>query len=1125
MRHFLTVTAVVCLSIFSPSLRADDGSTTQVSTNITVAPLPDPVSSMKRFRIPTGFKIEIFAAEPLLANPVSFSIDERGRFFVAETYRHGAVAQNPPVFNGVLDIRSHLAWLDEDLACRTVDDRIALLRRRLGADSSKLEVASERVRLIEDLDGDGKADVSSIYADHFRGIADGIGAGVLARQGSVYYTCIPNLWLLRDDASGKTSTRETLHSGYGVHISFLGHDLHGLRIGPDGRLYFSVGDRGFNVKTKEGRTLALPDEGAVLRCELDGSNLEIFARGLRNPQELAFDQYGNLFTGDNNSDGGDRARWVYVVEGGDSGWRIGYQHIHTAPRRGPWNAEKMWFPAVEGQPAYIVPPVLNLGYGPSGCTFYPGTGMPARYANHFFLCDFRGAASSAIHTFAMHPKGASFEMVEYEQFVSDCLPTDIEFGPDGGIYFSDWIQTWNQTGAGRIFHLTDPAAMADPLTARTKKLLGEGMKSRPREELFELLSYPDMRIRQEAQFEIVGRGGRAEADLANVALRGTNELARLHALWGIAQARRLAVARKESSTFALNELGSLLKNSSPEIRAQAAKFFGETRVNEMAGFLVELTADPNPRVAFHATVALGKMTRGRRAVSSPDRAARLAAIVKLLETNADRDPVLRHAGIVALADIETSRDWDALLQHNSAWVRLAACVALRRLKSASVASLLNDKDPRVALEAARAIYDEPLGPGMKSLAALISNAASDNEPLLHRVLNAQGWIGGADNAKALSDYASNQKNVKQGRLEAIQILGEWMMNPRRDRVHGNWRIMPKRSRDTALAAFSGLASKIIDEKDQDLAIAIINAARQLDYRAVEPDLAKIAGDSGRGADLRIAALDALAAWKSSLLAGLLNQSVNEPNEQVRGEINQILASIDPARALAPLKSALTSSGIRERQNAFRALKTMPSADADGVIVDELKKLLAGLLPREIHLDLLEAAANRPDPRIIDQLKRFEAARPATQLAPFRESLVGGNAEAGRKIFYERAEVSCLKCHKMHGEGGEVGPELGGIGKKQSREYLLESILWPNNKIAPGYETVTVTLRDGTSYSGPLKSETDTDVSVNAGEDGLVKIQKSQIKTRERGISGMPEEFRQILTKQDLRDLVEFLANQ
>ena len=113
----------------------------------------------------------------------------------------------------------------------------------------------------------------------------------------------------------------------------------------------------------------------MLRCNPDGTELEVFATGLRNPQELAFDEFGNLFTGDNNSDSGDKARWVYLVEGGDSGWRIGYQFIAGPISRGPWNEEKLWYPAFDGQAAYIVPPIANIADGPSGLAYDPGVSL------------------------------------------------------------------------------------------------------------------------------------------------------------------------------------------------------------------------------------------------------------------------------------------------------------------------------------------------------------------------------------------------------------------------------------------------------------------------------------------------------------------------------------------------------------------------------------------------------------------------------------------------------------------------------------------------------------------------------------------------------------------------------
>ena len=157
---------------------------------------------------------------------------------------------------------------------------------------------------------------------------------MLARHGKVWFTNIPSLWLLEEQPDGKVKKNELLR-GFGVRFNFTGHDFHGLALGHDGKIYFSIGDRGMHVKTREGGVVDFPDEGAVYRSNPDGTELEIVHRGLRNPQELVFDEHGNLFTGDNDSDQSDMERLVYLVEGGDSGWRVGYQH---APRGhgGPW---------------------------------------------------------------------------------------------------------------------------------------------------------------------------------------------------------------------------------------------------------------------------------------------------------------------------------------------------------------------------------------------------------------------------------------------------------------------------------------------------------------------------------------------------------------------------------------------------------------------------------------------------------------------------------------------------------------------------------------------------------------------------------------------------------------------
>ena len=119
----------------------------------------------------------------------------------------------------------------------------------------------------------------------------------------------------------------------------------------------------------------------------------------------------------------------------------------------------------------------------------------------------------------------------------------------------------------------------------------------------------------------------------------------------------------------------------------------------------------------------------------------------------------------------------------------------------------------------------------------------------------------------------------------------------------------------------------------------------------------------------------------------------------------------------------------------------------------------------------------------------------------------------------------MRCHKIGGEGGEVGPDLSHVSAQKDRHYLLESILLPNQQIAPGFESVGVVLKNGDSYAGVLKKETADELVLNSAETGLLPIKKVDIESRRTSLSPMPEGLGQILSKRDLRDLVEFLSQQ
>ena len=584
-------------------------------------------------KVPADVKVELWAAEPMVANPVCMRVDNRDRVYLVETFRHTS---------NVLDIRGHMDWLVDDLACRTVEERVALLRRKMGPNIRKMTQDDDRVRLLEDNTGSGVANKETVYAFGFNLIESVIAEVVLPFHGTVYFADIPGLYSLKDTkGDGVADERKILSTGYGVHISFLGHDLHGLCIGPDHKLYFSIGDRGTNAKAIDGSTVDLPDTGGVFRCNLDGTHLEIFATGLRNPQQLCFDDLGNLMTGDNNPDYGDPARWVYVVEGGDSGWRIGYQEARFPHAGGPWMWENLWQTSDKlKDAAYILPPVAHLGSGPSGVAYYPGTGLPEKYNKHFFMVDFRGGSSgSSVHTFTLEPNGASYKLTDRSDFIKGLLATDIDFSPRGGLYVCDWTEGWNKPGKGRIYRVFDPNAGKDPIVEETRKLLFDGFDARPNDELVKLLAHRDHRVRRESQFALAEKGAAAIPLFEEVAAKNENPLARLHAIWGLGELGEKAPA-------AYQHLFALLKDPDAEVRAQTAKVLGDGHVSAAFERLVKLLNDPEPRPKFFAAIALSHL--GRREAIAP--------LLAMLKANGDKDAHLRHAavfGLIGCGDVDT----------------------------------------------------------------------------------------------------------------------------------------------------------------------------------------------------------------------------------------------------------------------------------------------------------------------------------------------------------------------------------------------------------------------------------------------------------------------------------------
>lgn len=1115
------------------SAQADELGTPAKDNTFKVAAASDEgEKAIKTFQPAPGLKIELFAAEPLLANPVCFSIDEQGRFYVIESGRLHA---------GVGDIRGRVGWedpeitrklgaeavgdylLNEELASTTVDNSIAFLKRHYGPRAASLSGNSDRVRLIYP-GADGKAERSTVFADGFDRIGDGLAAGILAWHGNVWMTDIPDLWLMRDTrGTGRADVKKVVHHGFGVRVGFLGHDMHGLRMGPDGKVYFSIGDRGANVNTDDGRHVVNTEYGAVYRCNPDGTELEIFALGLRNPQELVFDKNGNLWTGDNNSDAGDPARWVYVVEGGDSGWRVGYQFIERPNARGPWLGERQCYPQWDGQAAFLIPPVDIIGNGPSGVSYFPGAGFSEKYNDHFLLCDFKGAAAnSGVHSFAVQPSGAGFKMVDRDRFIWNTLVTDVDFGYDGSVYISDWVNGWGMTGKGRLYRIFDPAHRGDAGVEETKRLMAEGMTQRPVAELVKLLSHLDQRVRQEAQFALAAQGASAVKIFTEVAARSTNQLARFHAIWGLGQ---LASKSAPAVTAALLPM---LADQDLEVSAQAARVAGDRKLSGTSAALLQVLKNGNnPRGQFFAALALGKIG---------DRTA-IPTVLEMLKANADKDVYLRHAGVMALVWLKDTGAILAAAKDNSTAVRMASLLALRRLERPEVAQFLVDAEPKIALEAARAINDASIYSGLPQLAALATQPqklsyfsdgtagkADLRRPLLRRIVNANYRLGQPGNAVALASLASTNAAPDSSRTEALQQLGSWAKPSGRDAVTGLWRPLPERDGGVAAAAVRPILPDVLRNAPDPVRLEAAKLAAQLNIKEAGPALVELVLNTKIASNVRVQALHALSDLMDEKLAAAVDFASNDMDERLRNEATRLHARMKPAGATGKLIGILQNGTLSEQQNALATLGTVEEKEADEVLGQWLTRMLAGQVKPELQLDLLDAAAKRGAPEIKERLAKYEESLPKTDdLAPYRVALAGGTAAEGRKIFFERQDASCLRCHKIGDEGGEVGPVLTGVGSRHPREYLLESVVFPNKQIAKGFETVVVTLKNGVSVAGIAKAEDATELTINSPEDGIQKIKKTDIAKRESGLSGMPEGMGLILSKHDLRDLIEFLG--
>lgn len=415
-----------------------------------------------RLYLPNDLEATLWAESPMLHNPTSMDIDAKGRLWVTE-------AVNYRKFNNKIRPNSP------------------------GPDNYD----GERIVILEDTDGDGKADESKVFVTDPE-LVSPLGIAVIGNK--VIVSCSPNLIVYTDEnGDDKPDKKEVMLAGFGG----LDHDhaLHALVAGPDGRYYVNTGNAGPHVVTdKDGWTLRsgslyvggspnnklnhgnqVSDDGRVwtgglaLRIDPDGSNLKVMAHNFRNSYETALDSYGNMWQSDND-DQVMACRTSFLMEGANAGYfsNDGTRYWQADQRPGQSVPVAHWHQEDPG----VMPAGDITGAGsPTGMVVYEGDELGPHYRGMLLSAE---AGRNVIFSYKPEPVGAGFRLSRTD-FIStfpevdanykwDAVandprkwfrPSDITVGTDGSIYIADWYdpvvgghQMKDTKGYGRIYRIT-----------------------------------------------------------------------------------------------------------------------------------------------------------------------------------------------------------------------------------------------------------------------------------------------------------------------------------------------------------------------------------------------------------------------------------------------------------------------------------------------------------------------------------------------------------------------------------------------------------------------------------------------------------------------------------------------
>ena len=313
-----------------------------------------------------------------------------------------------------------------------------------------------------------------------------------------------------------------------------------------------------------------------------------------------------------------------------------------------------------------------------------------------------------------------------------------------------------------------------------------------------------------------------------------------------------------------------------------------------------------------------------------------------------------------------------LIQHDSKAVRLAACIALRKRLTSTLAdpwemmrpttefsrqqlsALLEDDDLSIVLEAARAIHDLPPNSSVAALSYMLEQIDKyhGSDPLVRRILNANFRFSTFRSAKALANYTINPKADDERRLEVIQWFAEWENPPARDKVLHAWAPLDRRDARDAQRVFLEVFGQLTQDSDE-IAAAAIETAGALGLDTIGPELLALSKSTTAKTSTRIAALKGLDKLQNSELPKALDSLAAEPNKldsSLLTVVAALTAKRDEATAMPLLKSALERDEPSVKQSAIATLGTMTNDASSKILAGAIQKMTADKYPETLRLD-------------------------------------------------------------------------------------------------------------------------------------------------------------------------------